>query len=519
MPTTLDANLPEYLLRRRLEAGDGGRRALLTDSGALTYEAVDRLATAWASVLADGGLRPGERVILSLPDGPDYVAALFGVLRAGGIVVMANPHQPLDQIRWLYGYTRATIAIIHADTVDTFEAAANDAGAAPALLVVGRESLEDAVREAANAPFDGHPARPDDAAIWLFSGGTTGRPKGVVQTHRSFINTTCLYGQGILKLTPDDVTLAVPKLFFGYATGSNLFFPFSVGATSALFPERCTAATLFDKIEGFRPTVLVNVPTMINNMLSYEGAGTRDVSSLRLATSAGEALPEQLHQRWKEIFGVPLLDGLGTAEMWHIFISNRLDDVRPGTLGKVVPGFTVRVCDTDGSEVETGEVGTMWVKGDSLALGYWDDLEKTADAFRDGWFVSSDMIAIDADGYVTYQGRADDMIKVSGKWFSPGELENCLLAHDKVREVAVVGVTTADGLVKPNAFVVPGEGVRGDADLAGELQDWARARLEPYKYPRSVTFMDDFPRTHLGKVDRGRLAAHNDKSSDAPAKP
>ena len=349
-------------------------------------------------------------------------------------------------------------------------------------------------------------SRPEDPAIWLFSGGTTGRPKGVVQTHRSFANTTERYGQGILRMGPDDITLSVPKLYFGYATGSNLFFPFSVGATSALFPERCTADKLFEKIEAFRPTVLVNVPTMINHLLAHPGAADRDLSSLRVATSAGEALPEELHRRWKDAFGVPLLDGLGTAEMWHVFISNRLDDVKPGTLGKPVPGFTVRVCDDDGVELPRGEVGTMWVAGDSLALGYWRHPERSAEAFRDGWYVSSDMIRMDADGYVTYCGRADDMIKVSGKWFSPGELENCLLAHDAVREVAVVGVRNDDGLVKPHAFVVPEEGVQGDAALGQALQAWAKAHLEPYKYPRDVTFLDDFPRTHLGKVDRGRLA-------------
>jgi benzoate-CoA ligase family protein len=350
------------------------------------------------------------------------------------------------------------------------------------------------------------PTKRDDAAMFLFSGGTTGHPKAVVQTHGSFANTTELYGKAVLGLTRDDITLSVPKLYFGYATGTNLFFPFSVGATCALFPERCTTEALVEKVHAFRPTVLVNVPTMVNHLVSHDHAAEWNFGSLRLATSAGEALPVELHRRWNDRFGVPLLDGLGTAEMWHIFISNRPDDVRPGTLGRVVDGFEVRVCDADGRDVGPGEVGIMRVRGDSLALGYWQDQAKSASAFQNGWFVSGDMISIDADGYVTYGGRADDMLKVSGKWLSPQELENCLLEHEAVREVVVVGVKTPDGLVKPAAFIVAAEGVTGDDALGAELQEWARSRLEPYKYPRDVVFLGELPRTHLGKADRGRLA-------------
>jgi acyl-coenzyme A synthetase/AMP-(fatty) acid ligase len=309
-------------------------------------------------------------------------------------------------------------------------------------------------------------------------------------------------------MSPDDVTLSVPKLFFGYATGINLLFPFSVGATAALFPERCTAETLFEKIRTFRPTILANVPTMVNQLLAHPGAADQDLSSLRLATSAGEALPVELHRRWNETFGVPLLDGLGTAEMWHIFISNRPDDVRPGTLGRAVPGFDVKACDDEGVEVAAGEAGHLWVRGGSMALGYWQQSEKTRAQFRGDWYVSGDMISVDAEGYVTYHGRADDMLKVSGKWLSPTQLEDCLLAHPAVAEVAVVGVPDGEGLVKPHAFVRVTEGHAGDDGLATALQAWAKERLEPFKYPRRVVFLDDFPRTHLGKVDRGALARH-----------
>jgi len=422
-------NIYDYFLGDRVAGDAAERRALLTDERSWTYAELHETAGRMASLLEGRGVEPGDRVLLALPDGPTYVSTLFGILRLGGVVVMVNPHLPVEQIRYFYDYTTPSAALIDTEVLEAFAEAAEQADHAPPLIEADTEAF---TAELAGADPDAEvfPSGADDPAVFLFSGGTTGQPKAVVQTHRSFANTTELYGKGVLAMGPGDVTLSVPKLYFGYATGSNLFFPFSVGATAALFPERCTAATLFEKIEAFRPTVLVNVPTMVNKLLSHENAGDRDLASLRLATSAGEALPVELHRRWDEAFGVPLLDGLGTAEMWHIFISNRPDDVRPGTLGRVVDGFEVRACAADGEEVEPGEVGTMRVRGDSLALGYWRNPEKTREAFRDGWYVSGDMISIDEDGYGTYAGRADDMRKVSGKWLSPKELENCLLDHD-----------------------------------------------------------------------------------------
>ncbi|MGH9203128.1 MAG: benzoate-CoA ligase family protein, partial [Vicinamibacterales bacterium] len=352
--------------------------------------------------------------------------------------------------------------------------------------------------------FSVFPSHPDEAAIWLFSGGTTGRPKAVIQTNRSYVNTTERYGKGVLGLRSNDITLAVPKLFFGYAMGSNVLFPFSVGASCLLFPERSTPEAIFQQIREHRPTVLINVPTMVQQMVAHPSASEQDFSSLRLATSAGEALPAELYERWKKIFGIELLDGLGTAEMWHIFISNRPGAVVPGTLGHAVNGFEVKLCDAEGREVPAGEVGALWVKGDSRAIGYWQRHDDTIRAFRGEWYVSGDMLRQNADGTFVYCGRADDMLKVGGKWLSPGELENCLLQHDGVREVAVVGVKNVDGLVKPCAFVVAETPSR---TLAQDLQAFAKARLEPYKYPREVIFLETLPRTHLGKVDRHALAA------------
>jgi acyl-coenzyme A synthetase/AMP-(fatty) acid ligase len=281
--------------------------------------------------------------------------------------------------------------------------------------------------------------------------------------------------------------------------GSSLFFPFSVGASTVLFDRPSSPDALFDRIERHRATILVNVPSAINQMLGHAGSAERDLSSLRLATSAGEPLPETLYEQWTERFDVELLDGLGTAEMWHIFVSNRPGEVRPGTLGQVVPGFEIKACDEDGHVVAPGEPGRLWVKGDSLGLGYFDNPVATAEAFRGEWFAAGDLITIDEDGFVTHRGRADDALKVKGRWFRPQEVESVLLDHPAVRECAVVAVADESGLARPVAFVV------SDDVSADELTQWALARMEAYKHPRRIVFVDRLPQTHLGKVDRGAL--------------
>ncbi len=494
-------NIADHFLDARVREGKGDRPAVLTDAGTLTYRQVQALANRFGHVLTEAGVGPEQRVMIALPDGPAFVGALFGTLKIGAVVVMVNPELKPEAIEYFYAYTRARVAIAFRDTVGSFRTAARGARHLKTILVVGEQDFEERL---ARAPvtFDNFPTHRDDAAIWLFSGGTTGQPKAVVQTHTSFANTTECYAKGVIGYSERDVTISVPKLYFGYATGSNLLFPFAVGAATVLFPEAATPDVLFRKIGRFRPTILVNVPTMINQMVSHPGAAAQDLYCLRLATSAGEPLPVELYHRWRRAFGVELLDGLGTAEMWHIFISNRPGQVRPGTLGTVVPGFEVKVCDDDGRELPGGEVGALWVRGDSRAIGYWQQMDKTKQGFRGEWYVSGDMVRRDADGYFTYCGRADDLLKVSGKWLAPQEVENCLLQHPAVKEVAVVGVVGEHGLVKPHAFVVATAAHHG---LAEELQAFVRERLEPYKYPREVIFLDALPRTHLGKVDRARL--------------
>ncbi len=484
-------NAYEFFLGDRLSEGLGDRTALRLDEGDLDYLSVDRLVAGFERALADSGVEREDRVLIVMPDGPGFVAALFATMRMGAVVVMLNPGLTAGDMGALVEKSRASAAVVHPDFTAHFESVPKEWS--PVIVDPTTVTPGDHVRDPA-------PTRPGDPAIWLFSGGTTGVPKAVPQTHKSLVNTTRCYGQGALGLTADDITMSVPKLYFGYATGSNLLFPFSVGASSVLFEEHPTPEALFGRIERHRPTVLVNVPSAINQMLSHPGAEEGNLSSLRVATSAGEALPETLYHRWKDTFGVELLDGLGTAEMWHIFVTNTVADVKPGTLGKVVPGFEIKACDDDGNQVPPGEVGRLWVRGDSLGRGYFGEPERTKDAFRGEWFVGGDLVSIDADGYVTHRGRADDAIKVKGKWFRPQEVESTLLDHPAVEACAVVAVDDDAGLARPVAFVVSSEDVTEQT-----LIDWSLERLEPYKHPREVYFVNELPQTHLGKVDRTAL--------------
>jgi len=507
-------NVAEFFLEARLRAGEGERTALIFDRTGhapqrFTYAELAQHADRFAHALTKLGVEPEQRVLIALEDGPDFVGAFFGALKLGAVVVMANPELSIDEAAYFLEYTRAKAVVAGPTAAPAFGAASEKAPLLARMLVVDESAVLgpkgvrfSAIAEPNPARFAGFPSHRDDAALWLFSGGTTGKPKAVIQTHGAFVNTTVLYAQRVLGYAATDITLSVPKLYFGYATGSNLLFPMSVGATSILFPERVTAARLFALIAAHKPTILINVPTMIGKMLDAPEASAQDLSCLRVATSAGEALPESLHQRWLARFGVDLLDGLGTAEMWHVFLTNQPGRALPGTLGQVVPGFEIRVCDDEGKVLGDGEVGFLWVRGKSRGIGYVQQHDKSCKAFVGEWYASSDMVRRDSEGFFTYCGRGDDMLKVAGKWLAPKEVEGCLTLHPSVEECAVVGVTDSSGLVKPYAFVRARERRPG---LEDELKAWVRERLALYKAPREVVLINDFPRTHLGKIDRGQL--------------
>ena len=348
----------------------------------------------------------------------------------------------------------------------------------------------------------------DDIAIWLFTSGSTGHPKGAVHLQHDLPFNTEVFAKRTIGVNENDLTVSVPKLFFGYATGTNLLFPFAVGGATALFSERSTPEKLFEVIERYRPTILTTVPTMINSMLNATDAGRRDLSSLRFCYSAGEALPVELYERWKKTLGVEIYDGIGSAEMFHIYISNRPGDVKPGSLGKVVNGYEAKIVDAEGQSVPTGEMGTLKIKGDSAALCYWNAHEKSKETFAGDWCTTGDQFHVDDEGYYWYHGRTDDMLKVSGIFVAPAEIENCLLQHEAVLECAVIGAEAGDGLIKPKAFVVLREDFTAGEELAEEIKGFVKSHLAPYKYPRWIEFVPSLPKNDRGKIDRREVEAN-----------
>ena len=500
-------NMAWYFLDRNVEEGRGDKRCLYWRDDAYTYREVQARSNRFGNALRVFGISPEDRVLIILPDRPEFAFAWFGAAKAGAVIAMVNPLLPAEEFAHYFEYTRAKVAVIDESVLDRIEPLRESFRYLRHLVVVGEPRGHVSFAEACAKSWDrlqNADTHRDDPAIWLFTSGSTGKPKGAVHLQQDLPWNTERYAKQVMGIREDDLTVSVPKLFFGYATGTNLLFPFAVGAATALFSERSDPARLFEVIERYRPTILTSVPTMINAMLNHPGAKTRDLSSLRLMVSAGEALPPELYRRWKQANGVEILDGIGSAEMFHIYISNALGDVVPGSLGRLVPGYEARIVDGEGKDVAPGEAGTLWVKGESAAILYWQAHEKSKEILRGDWVVTGDHMRQDAQGCFWYEGRTDDMLKVGGIFVSPYEVENCLLQHPRVAECAVIGYKDADGLIKPKAYVVPRD-APGDGGLARELQEFVKGRLAPFKYPRLVEFAASLPRNDRGKIDRRRL--------------
>ncbi|HKS30133.1 MAG TPA: benzoate-CoA ligase family protein [Pyrinomonadaceae bacterium] len=504
-------NMSDYFLYHNLEEGRENKTCLYYRDETETYGEVARMSNSVGHALREFGAHVEDRVLIALPDCPEFVWTWFGANRIGAVITMVNPLLPAEDYKYYLDYTRARVAVIHESLLETFEEASKGAKYLRNVLVVGDEygrfvPFKQAVLAQPDelTPADTHR---DDIAIWLFTSGSTGHPKGAVHLQHDLPFNTEVFAKRTMGVGENDLTVSVPKLFFGYATGTNLLFPFAVGGATALFSERSTPEKMFEVIERYRPTILTTVPTMINGMLNMEGAADRDLSSLRFCYSAGEALPVELYTRWMERFGVEICDGIGSAEMFHIYITNRPGDVKPGSLGRIVEGYDATIVDTEGREVSTGEMGTLRVKGDSAALCYWNAHEKSKETFAGDWCTTGDQFHMDADGYYWYHGRTDDMLKVSGVFVAPAEIENCLLQHEAVQECAVVGFDAGDRLVKPKAFVVLRAGFAPDDELSQAIKEFAKARMALYKYPRWVEFVPSLPKNDRGKIDRKQLKA------------
>ena len=502
-------NMADYFLYHNVEAGRADKVCLYFNDETYTYGAAVRQSNRAGNALRALGVRIEDRVLIVLPDCPEFVWTWFGASRIGAVLTMVNPLLPTADYEYYLDYTRARVAVVHESLLANFTEAARGAKHLQNVLVVGREhgDFTPFAQTLAQMPDELTPAdtHRDDIAIWLFTSGSTGHPKGAVHLHHDLPYNTECYAKGVLGVNETDLTVSVPKLFFGYATGTNLLFPFAVGGATALFAERSTPEKLFEVIARFRPTILTSVPTMINGMLNVADAGAHDLSSLRFCLSAGEALPVELYERWLDTFDVEILDGIGSAEMFHIYITNRPGDVRPGSLGRIVAGYEAEIVDAEGRGVPPGAMGTLRVRGDSAALCYWQAHDKSKATFAGDWCTTGDQFHVDEAGYYWYHGRTDDMLKVSGVYVAPVEIEACLLEHEAVVECAVVGHDAGDGLIKPKAFVVARAPHAPDEALAQALKEFVKARLALYKYPRWIEFVTALPKNDRGKIDRKQL--------------
>jgi benzoate-CoA ligase len=513
-------NMADYFLYHNLEEGRENKVCLYFKDQTYRYGDAARMSNRVGNALRDAGVGIEDRVLIVLPDCPEFVWSWFGAARIGAVITMVNPLLPADDYRYYLEYTRARAAIVHESFIEPFAGAAQNASYLRAALVVQNEDeIEPIPPQQSHVKFlsfsDTVVSQPDtcppanthrdDIAIWLFTSGSTGHPKGAVHLQHDLPYNTEVFARQTMGVTENDLTVSVPKLFFGYATGTNLLFPFSVGGATALFTERSTPEKMFEVIERYRPTILTTVPTMINAMLNAEDAGIRDLSCIRFCYSAGEALPVELYHRWHEVFGVEICDGIGSAEMFHIYITNRPGDVKPGTLGRIVEGYEAKIVDAEGKQVATGAMGTLRIKGDSAALCYWNAHEKSKETFAGDWCATGDQMHVDSDGYYWYHGRTDDMLKVGGVFVAPAEIENCLLQHEAILECAVVGHDEGDGLVKPKAFVVLRENYEPGETLAEAIKQFVKSRIAIYKYPRWIDFADSLPKNDRGKIDRKLL--------------
>jgi 4-hydroxybenzoate-CoA ligase len=498
--------------------GRGDKAAFIDPARSLTYGQLQADSCRFARGALSLGLRQESRVLLLMLDTVDYPIAFWGAIRAGIVPIPLNTLLRPEQYAYIFADSRAEAIVVSAPLLP---ALASVLGLAPHLrtiVVAGGEAGAGAIPDGRTAcSFDDVLARgtpdvwhadtlSDEMAFWLYSSGSTGEPKGVRHIQTSLIATAKLYGQGVLGIRQDDVVYSAAKLFFAYGLGNAMSFPMSVGATAVLSPERPTPDSVQQVMRAHRPTIFYGVPTLYAALLAHKGIGRGAGSDrLRQCVSAGEALPAHVGERWRDVVGVDILDGIGSTEMLHIFVSNTPDDVRYGTSGKPVPGYDAKIVDENGAPVAAGEIGELVVRGPSAADGYWNQRAKSRRTFAGEWTYTGDKYVCDADGYYGYCGRTDDMFKVSGIWVSPFEVEAALVSHAAVLEAAVVGREDEDGLVKPKAFIVLKDGhVPGEA-LFEELKAHVKERAGLWKYPRWIDVRNELPKTATGKIQRFKL--------------
>jgi benzoate-CoA ligase family protein len=510
LPTAF--NVACHLVDRNVSEGRGQKTAIECGDEQVSYQQLLERTGRAGNVLLSLGVHPEQRVALLLTDTPDFLYCFLGAIKIGAVAVPINTLLKPPDYEHILNDTRARVAVVSETLLPQLQAIPRERLRLLRDLVVAGESDGKhpslrSLMESASPELEAERTSKDDAAFWLYSSGSTGIPKGCIHLHHDMVVSSELYARGILGMNEHDRCYSVARLFFAYGLGNAGYFPLYCGATTILSPGRPTVERIFSDIERYRPTLFFSVPTNYAALLTHQPERGRefDLSSVRLAVSAGEALPAPLYERFKQRFGVEILDGMGSTEALQMVLSNRPGRARPGSSGQVIPGYEARIVDEDGRAVAPGEIGNLLVKGDSICAGYWNQHERTKDTFQGHWLRTGDKYYQDEDGYFWYAGRADDLFKVNGSWLSPAEVESALIAHPAVLEVAVVARDDESGLPKPAAYVVVKPGVSANDALARELQDWVGRRTAGFKRPRWVEFLPELPKTATGKLQRFKL--------------
>jgi benzoate-CoA ligase family protein len=511
-------NLPEtfnvatYFVDHNVLEGRAEKIAIECGDERVSYQQLLERTNRVGNALRQLGVRPEERVLLLLLDTPEFLYCFFGTIKIGAVAVPANPLLKPHEYDYLLNDTRARVVLVSETLLPQLQLIPRERLRwLRQIVVVGRPNQYHPclgeLMDASSQELEAEPTSKDDAAFWLYSSGSTGISKACVHLHHDMCVCSELYAKRILQMNDRDRCYSVARLFFAYGLGNAGYFPLACGATTILSPAHPTPITIYADIERYRPTLFFSVPTNYAALLAHRREDGRefDLSSLRHAISAGEALPASLFERFKQRFGVEILDGLGSTETLQMVISNRPGEAKPGSSGKIIPGYEAKIVDDKGNLVAPGEIGNLLIKGDSICAGYWNHHEKTKETFQGHWFRTGDKYCQDADGYFWYAGRADDLFKVNGRWLSPAEVESALIAHPAIREAAVVARNDEAGFAKPAAYVVVKADFLPNDELVRNLQDWVAETIGAYKRPRWVEFLPDLPKTATGKLQRFKL--------------
>jgi len=508
-------NASFQFIDENINQGLGNRVAIYHQDEEITYNQLQRNVNKFGNVLKELGVESEQRLLMVCNDTPEFISTFFGAVKIGAVPIPVNTIMQPGDYEYFLNNSRARVLVIHEEHWSEICHLRSRFPYLKEVIIISNHHIvsEKGVKDYhflmndASEYLESAYTTVNDSAFWLYTSGSTGEPKGVIHLQKSMENCFNSYAKNILDIQSDDITFSASKLFFAYGLGNGMYFPMGAGASTVLMSDRSTPENVFETIEQYKPTIFFGVPTLYGAMinLAEETGKIFDLSSIRICVSAGEALPSEYVRKWKKLFNLDILDGIGSTEVNHIFLSNKIGEIQPGSTGKVVPGYEAKIVNELGETLPPNEPGDLLIKGESIASNYWNLHEVNKQRFLGEWFHTGDKYYTDEKGYFWYYGRSDDMIKVSGIWVSPIEIESSILHHQSVLEVAVVPEKSKDNLIKPKAFIVLKDGIEPSENLANEMKQFVKENLAPYKYPRIIEFIDELPKTATGKIQRFKL--------------